>query len=146
MTTPPFLVRLMAHRALARTFKLGEEDREAYRFANEIRGLTLEGRLRAVFTHPANELGGQVRVSNGRRIVPPIVALAKALGLITGSSDYLFLWATGSAAIEFKSATGSLSPAQRDFRDWCVMHCVPFHVARNAAQALDILRGHGVLS
>lgn len=143
--TPAYLIRLMGHASLSRGFKLGPEDREAYTFANDLRAAVLEGRLRAVWTHPANELGGMVTMVRGKPRVPPLVALARALGLITGSSDYLFMWSGGSCAVEFKSATGRLSPAQRDFRDWCALVGVPFHLVRSAADGLAILREHGVL-
>lgn len=149
MPTPPFLYRLMSHTNLSRTFKLGEEDRTAYGFANTLRAATLAGSLKAVWTHPANELGGMTtkrKTPEGfRATVPPIVALAKALGLITGASDYLFLWKDGCCAIEFKSATGRLSSSQRDFRDWAAMHDVPFHLVRSEEEGLAVLRQHGVL-
>ena len=144
--TPAFLVRLMNHHSLARSVHLGPEDREAYSFANELRVATIEGRLKAVWTHPANELGGMTQKRrDGSIYVPVQIAIARALGLITGSSDYLFLWDGGSCAIEFKSAIGRLSPSQIDYRDWCELSHVPFHIARSAAEGLTILRNHGVL-
>lgn len=144
MPTPPFLVRLMDHRALSRSMRLGPEDSEAYAFAQELRVATLEGRLKAVWTHPANELAAAT-VEGGKVRVPARVALARALGLITGSSDYLFLWDGGSAAIEFKSDQGSLTPSQRDFRDWCTAKRVHFFVVRSVKQGLDLLESLGVL-
>lgn len=146
MATPPFLVRLMDHRPLSSGFKLGPEDTEAYRFAMDLRAATLAGTLKAVWLHPANELGGQTTLRKGKRVATPLAALARALGLITGASDYLFLHATGSLAIEFKSATGSLSPGQRDFRDWCEAQGVPFYTARSAALGCAILREKGLLT
>lgn len=47
------------------------------------------------------------------------MALAKAMGLIAGSGDYVFVWEGGGGWIELKTPTGSLSPIQRDFRQWC---------------------------
>lgn len=136
MSTPAFLVRLMAHASLSRSVRLGEEDRMAYAFANELRVAVLEGRLKAVFSHPANELAGRPGVAS---------AIARALGLITGATDYLFLAPTGSLALEAKSATGSLSKGQRDFRDWCAHVGVPFHVFRTVDEGLAHLRAHGIL-
>jgi|EndMetStandDraft_7_1072992.scaffolds.fasta_scaffold370686_2 hypothetical protein len=140
----PFLLRLMDHAALSAALvrSLGPEDSEAYRFANELRGLTLEGQLDAVWTHPANELAGVV-ISKGKPRASPQAALARALGLITGTSDYLFLWSTGSGAIEFKSATGRLTDGQKDFRSWCEHRGVPFALVRTVGEALDVLRGWG---
>ncbi|HWU01654.1 MAG TPA: hypothetical protein VN222_02845 [Novosphingobium sp.] len=145
---PPFLTRLMDHRALSTPaqLRLGPEDKEAYAFANELRALTLEGRLAAVWTHPANELAGMVRkAANGKVVVPPQIAVARALGLITGTSDFLFMWHDGACAIEFKSKTGTMTSGQRDFRDWCAMARVPFHLVRSVEAGLSVLRHAGVL-
>lgn len=144
---PAFLLRLMDHVALSRRMVLGPEDAEAYAFANSLRAATLEGKLAAVWTHPANELAGMVRKAPGGKItVPPQIALARALGLITGTSDFLFLWAAGACAIEFKSKTGTMTPGQRDFRDWCELMRVPFHLVRSADAGLQVLRQAGVLA
>ena len=139
MATRGYLIRLMAHKGLSRGFRLGPEDREAYLFTNGLRAATIEGRLHAVWTHPANELAWRGKVT-------PAIALARALGLITGASDYLFLAAAGALALEFKSPDGRLTPGQKDFRSWCEDQCVPFHVARSSAEGLDILRTKGLLT
>lgn len=146
MHMPPFLLRLASHVPLSLSAQrgLGEEDAMAYQFVNELRVAVLEGRLDAIFLHPANELGGMVTVTKGRARVPLKVAIAKALGLITGTADYLFLWRNGCCALEAKSQTGSLRPAQRDFRDWCASQGVPFHVFRTVDEGLQILAGYGV--
>ncbi|MBF5091934.1 hypothetical protein F1640_18435 [Novosphingobium sp. NBM11] len=145
MATPGFLIRLMQFTGLSRSIKLGPEDSEAYRFATDLRAAALEGRLLCVFIHPANELAGITRVDRqGRRRALPQAATARALGLITGASDYLFLFGDGSLVIEFKSADGRLTPAQRDFRDWCKSRDVPFHLARSRVEALDVLRDAGL--
>lgn len=135
----------MEHRALSGSVRLGPEDREAYTFANALRAATLEGRLTAVFCHVPNELAGMVQIVRGKARVPVQVAIARALGLIRGSSDYLFLWGGGSLAMEFKSSTGSLTEGQRDFRTWCEAQGVPFHVVRSTTQGLDLLRAAGRL-
>jgi len=146
MTTPAFLVRLMAHHSLSARVMLGPEDREAYSFANDLRKATLEGRLRAVWTHPANELAAAKVGKGGKVVVPVGVAIARALGLITGTSDYLFHWHSGGCAMEFKSKTGRLTQGQKDYRDWCDLARVPFHVVRSADEGMDLLRGYGVLT
>lgn len=146
MATPAFLVRLMAHASLslAAQRKLGPEDSMAYAFANELRVATLEGRLDAVFLHPANELAGMVTFTNGKPRVPVQVAVAKALGLITGASDYLFLHRAGAVVLEAKSDTGRLNAGQRDWRDWCDAQGVPFHIFRTVAEGLDLLERYGI--
>jgi hypothetical protein len=145
--TPAFLVRLMNHHSLARSVHLGPEDREAYSFANDLRVATLEGRLKAVWGHVPNELGGLVqRGRSGKIIVPVQIAIARALGLITGASDYYFCWYGGSGLIEFKSDVGRLSNSQRDFRSWAEANYVPYAVARSCDQGLSILIDWGVLN
>lgn len=141
-----FLVRLMNHASLSRSVKLGPEDSAAYEFAQDLRVATLEGRLRAVWCHVPNELGGMVKKdSRGRVSVPLPIAIARALGLIKGVSDYLFQWAGGCCVMEFKSKVGRLTDAQRDFRAWCELHHVPFYIIRSSAEGMAILREKGVL-
>lgn len=144
MATPAFLVRLMAYTRLSGGIRLSEEDRIAISFANALRAATLEGRLMAVWTHPANELAGVGRRVRG--VFQPTIqsAIARACGLITGTPDYLFLCDGGSLAIEIKTSIGSLSPAQRDFRDWCARMGVPHHVCRSVEESLDVLRKAGI--
>lgn len=145
--TPAFLVRLMNHASLSRAVKLGPEDTAAYEFAQDLRVATLEGRLSAIWTHPANELGGMVKKDKrGRVSVPLPIAIARALGLIRGVADYLFLWAGGCCAMEFKSKTGRLNDGQRDFRAWCELHQIPFFIIRSSAEGMAILRDQGVLT
>ena len=138
MTTPAHLLRLMSHKPFRG--KLGAEDAEAYAFANALREATLNGHLRAIWTHPANELafarGGKQTAQAGK---------ARALGLITGTSDYLFGWGEGSLAIEFKSDTGRLTEGQSDFSKWCLACGVPYFIVRTAVGGLTILANHGVL-
>jgi len=128
----------MLYTPLARGTRLGPEDTMCSDFATRLRVATLEGRLRAVWTHPANELAFSFRKS-------PRAAIAKALGLITGATDYLFMWGNGSAALEAKSRLGGLSSDQRDFRTWCAAHGVPHHVFRTADEGEAILQQLGVL-
>ncbi len=142
--TPGFLIRLMQHRPLADGSSLGPEDGAAYKFAQDLRVATMQQRLRAVWTHPANELASVDKTMPRRFMVR--AAIARALGLITGTSDFLFLWDAGSMAIELKSADGRLTAHQRDFRDWCALTGVPFHVVRSSAEGLALLRDAGVLA
>lgn len=139
MPTPAFLLRLMAYKRLSPRFRLGPEDRIALEFATDLRVAVLEGRLKAVWCHVPNQLAGAARAS-------PAAALARAMGLIAGASDYLFLWGAGSAALEAKSDVGRLSESQRDFEHWCAAHDVPIHIFRSADEGLSILAGLGILS
>lgn len=146
MATPAFLIRLMHHVPLAHSVKLGPEDVEAYAFANALRAAALEGRLRCVWTHPANELAGVIHKRPGGKFKIPVgTAIARALGLISGTSDYLFLAPGQSLALEFKSEKGALRPIQRDFRDWCQHVGVPYKVVRSCAAGLALLAELGML-
>lgn len=144
MATPAFLLRLMDYARLSRSIRIGPEDAEALALAADLRELTLTGRLLCIWLHPANELA-TAEVRGGKVRVPPRVALARALGLITGASDYLFLYRDGSLAIEMKSAKGSMTPGQRDFREWCVLIGVPYYVCRSRDQAIAVLDGLGLI-
>ena len=143
MTTPAFLLRLMAYKPL-KNVRLGPEDMECLAFANSLRAAVLEGRLRAIWCHVPNQLAGIPSKSGRTSLVR--AAIARALGLIQGSSDYLFLWNGGCCAMEFKSADGRLNQGQKDFKDWCALYGVPFYVVRSADAGLAILRDHGVLA
>lgn len=138
MSTPMFLVRLMSYTGLSRRLRLGPEDEMAVRFANALRGHVLDGRLRGVWTHVPNELAGASRAT-------PSAAIARAAGMIQGASDYLFCWADGSGVLEAKSATGSLSPPQKDWKAWCEAQGVRHAVFRTVEQGEDVLRTWGVL-
>ena len=139
MKAPAFLIRLMQYTSLSRRLRLGPEDFMAVQFANALRVHVLEGRLRAIWTHVPNELAGAARAT-------PAAAIARAAGLITGASDYLFLWNDGSGVLEAKSKTGSLSPSQKDWREWCQMHGIPHAVFRTVEEGEANLREWGVLT
>lgn len=139
MTTPAFLIRLMAYVRLSRSVKLGPEDSMCIDFATRLRLATIEGRLSAVWCHVPNQL------ANGHK-TGVRAAIARAMGMHVGSPDYLFLWNDGSAVLEAKSGTGSLSPGQKDFRDWAIASAVPHFVFRTADEGEEILIGLGILS
>ncbi|EHK57744.1 hypothetical protein [Allomesorhizobium alhagi] len=137
--TPAALLRLMTRPFLAPTLKLGPEDRICIEFANRLRAWTLEGRPVAVWSHIGNEIGGGTKNANIR------YAIAKALGMITGASDYVFLWPGGSAALEAKAPKGVQTAGQTDFEAWCTARGVPYRIMRSADEGEAILREMGVL-
>ena len=65
--------------------------------------------------------------------------------MVPGAADLLFLWDTGSGAIEIKTKKGTLSPDQRDFRDWCMREGVPYEVCRSGEEVEEVLRRWGRL-
>lgn len=107
-------------------------------FASDLRVATMEGRLSAVWFHPANELAGVAsKVS---------AAIARALGLHPGVADYIFIWEGGCAALEAKAPKGRQSPNQKLFQAWCAANGVPYHIFRTREEGLYLLRGFGVLT
>lgn len=119
---------------------LKPEERLAVDFADALRALTLEGRLRAVWTHPANEIAG--RRSGLSRIR---YAIAKRMGLIDGAADYLFLWSDGSGALEAKVGSNGLQPNQMDFQWWCGRNGVRHRVFTTVEEGLAALREWGAI-
>lgn len=112
------LMRLMDDGKSSRKIR-GPEDALAKGVASMLRAATLEGRLAATFTCVPHEVGAMSLKDKGFNVAKARYATAKSHGLITGSADYVFVWAGGGGWIELKAPGGSLTPAQRDFRDWC---------------------------
>lgn len=58
-------------------------------------------------------------------------AILKREGAMAGAPDLQIVGPQGAVAfIEVKAPGGSLSPAQKDFRNWCGEWSIPFCVAR----------------
>ncbi|MRX32801.1 hypothetical protein [Aminobacter sp. MDW-2] len=137
--TPAVLLRLMERPLLGKTLQLGPEDRICIEFANRLRAWTIEGRLSGVWTHIGNELAGGTKNASIR------YAIARALGLISGATDYVFLWDGGCGVIEAKAGKNDLTPRQVDFASWCAARRVPHRVMRSADEGEGILREWGAL-
>ena len=118
----------------------GPEDRLACEVADMLRVATLEGRLRATWTHIPHEVGGGNNRASAVRY-----ALAKAMGMIAGSGDYVFVWPDGGGWIELKTPVGSLNPKQRDFREWCLTSDCNHAVCRTVEDVEATLMAWGVL-
>lgn len=116
----------------------GPEDLLSIDVATMLRVATLEGRLDAVWTHIPHEVGG------GGKLAAIRMALAKAMGLIAGSGDFVFVWKGGGAFIELK-VRAALSPAQQDFGQWCGGAGVPYLVCKSVAEVEQFLISEGVL-
>lgn len=142
-TAPEWLEDLLLRGPLGRV-RLHDEDRHCIDFADRLREAALLGRLRATFTHIPHEVGGGTKNAGLR------YALAKALGLVTGSADYVFVWEGGGGWIEFKrpgapgKPVGRLTVSQRDFGRWCDSQKVNWRVAHTADEGFAILSEWGV--
>lgn len=121
---------------------LQPEEQIAAAFGATLRAGALDGRLSAVFCHVPNEIAGR-RQSRTAQIR---YTIAKAMGLIEGAPDYLFLWQGGSGALEAKTRTGRQTDGQHGFEAWCERESVPYRIFRSAEEGLEILEGWGVWS
>lgn len=66
-------------------------------------------------------------VPNGGKRDWRTAKLLKRTGVKAGTPDLIFLNVMGfTYFMENKAATGSLSKAQREFRDWCKTHNIPW--------------------
>lgn len=68
--------------------------------------------------------------------------LAKSMGVYAGFSDLMVIVAGRVLFLELKSATGSLSPAQRAFRDRVCAQGFAWALVRDIDDALQALRDH----
>ena len=125
--------------------KKGPEDLLAIDVATYLRVATLEGRLAATWTCIPHEVGAVKSNSLSFKMAQARYAKAKAMGLITGSADYVFVWDGGGGWIELKTETGTLSPAQKDFRDWANATGSNHAVCRTLDDVVSTLFSWGVL-
>ncbi len=151
MIVPAFLIRLMHRFPLSRGLRLGAEDRLAIEVADACRAWTLEGRLRAVWWHSAGEVGGAKAQAR--------MAVAKALGLIPGTPDLVFiggemLWGATDTIkgahrvllLELKSAKGRRTDNQADFAAWASSLDIAYLICRSLKDVEDALIRHGILT
>jgi hypothetical protein len=123
----------------------GEEDKLAISVATMLRAASLEGKLKATWTCIPHEVGAVPQKSAEFKKRQTRYAKAKAMGLITGSTDYVFVWAGGGGWIELKSHNGSLSIPQRHFRDWAKATGCNWAVCRSVDEVVGTLKSWGAL-
>ena len=134
-----FLYRLLVRKPLSASIKLGPEDKESVLLADRLRLWSMEGRFRGVWWHTPNEVGydtdRRARIRYARAI---------AMGCVPGTPDFVFIGCR-SLVVEMKSKLGRLSDRQEDFRDWCELSGVSYHVCTSADEVEVILRKEGLL-
>lgn len=138
------LLRLMFYHPFKGKLR-GPEDRLAIDVATMLRVATLEGRLKATWTCIPHEVGATALKSKEFNLAQARYAKAKAQGLITGSGDYVFVWNEGGGWIELKAPNGSLSPAQKDFRYWCMQSGSHYATCRTVEEVEQTLILWGAL-
>lgn len=156
MGVAAWLIRLMWRPRLSTGVKLGPEDRLAIEVADMCRAWTIEDRLRAVWWHTANEAGG----GSDKRKREIQMAKARALGMIPGTSDLVFIGTSKLVVdlsttiaqqrsivllIELKSAKGTRSANQADFAAWAAHHDITYLICRSLAEVEEALTKHGLL-
>lgn len=104
-----FLIQLLHRPPLPLRIRLEEEQKLSVEVANWLRERSLDGTLKAVWTHVANE---------GKRSMTAAQIL-KAMGLIPGASDYVFMWGDGAGVIELKAGKNKETENQLHFFSWC---------------------------
>lgn len=98
-------------------------------FADELRRLTISNRLNCCWMHVTNE---------GKRGWLTAM-ISRAMGLIPGCPDYVFLWNGGCGVIEFKTLKGVISPSQKDYKEWCDAQGIAHAYCRSVEHGLDML-------
>lgn len=120
-------------------FVVTPEQQLSVEFADELRKLVTNGRLKAVWCHVSNE---------GQRGALTALLL-KAMGLIPGSPDYWFIWQNKGCLIELKRPDQPLPKALKDnqahFQLWAESENVPFYVHNTISGAMESLRREGLL-
>lgn len=108
-STSANLVKLLSREKLSMKFRIEPEQRLSIEVADWLRGMSLTGQLKAVFFHVPNE--------SKRHIITAMIL--KAMGMLSGVSDFIFLWNDGSGVIELKVGKGKETENQLLFFDWC---------------------------
>lgn len=117
--------------------RLGAEDRLCIDFAADLRQLTLEGKLMAIWLHVPNE--GKRSLLDG--------FLCRALGRLPGAPDYLFISGhSPAAALEFKALKGRQTDTQKIFEQWCHTQGVRYAIVRSKAEAFERLKEWNILA
>lgn len=81
-------------------------------------------------------------IPNGGRRGPREAAILKAEGVSAGAPDWVLLASRGTAvglALEFKSATGRVSPAQRQWHDALQHEGWAVYIVKSAVDAWAVL-------
>jgi hypothetical protein len=101
-------------------------------------GLSVDGKLRAIWFHPANEAIQSKERGIGFNI------LLKMMGKIPGVPDLVFGWKNGIGFIELKCKS-PLTESQINFAKWCTKFEIPFIVCKSWEEVQVTLKEWGIL-
>lgn len=133
MTPQMAIANLMMRDKIPAHWRVQPEERICIEFADTMRRYVLTGLYSGLWMHLANE---------GKR--HPVTAIVmKAMGMLTGAPDYVFMWEGGNAVIEFKVGKTKQTPFQEFFQIWADDSKVTYALCRTADQAVDLLRELG---
>lgn len=113
---------------------LKEEQKMCVEFANEMRAMTLEGKLPYVWFHIPNEFLPSTRINYSFELK------LKHMGKISGVPDYCFLSPGDSFFMEFKVKGNKQTPNQKLFEEWCLMNEVGYFLCHSAKEGILIVR------
>ena len=116
------------------------EEKLTNEVVQELKALTLEGRLNCLWFHVPNE---QV-IKNKNDVVR--VRKMKCLGLIPGAPDIVFLAANQNVCLELKTATGRQSESQALFQNWSEHAHVPYYICRSVQDVKSVLKKEKILN
>lgn len=129
---------LMSRAKLNWRWTLEPEQKLSVQFADALRKAVAEGRYHGVWGHCPNE-------AKRSKIVGMIL---KAMGMLTGTPDFFFIWPGGGGVIEIKTASGTVSEYQAYWRMWCADAGVNHAICKGDdadLRALAVLREWGAL-
>lgn len=152
ISCPVWLVKLMQRSKLNMNWKITAEERECIKFADRMRSLTLDRKYQGIWFHAANE--------GKRHLITALIM--KAMGMIAGTPDFVFIGPWGNGLIEFKApelrgrspktgkdiilrAGGQQSEYQAYFQLWAAEGNVAYVVCTSVDEAIAVLREWGAI-
>lgn len=128
---------ILANVSLRGLRQLKEEELISARVRSFMIDMRLAGRYVGVFTHVPNE---------GKRSTQA-TRLLKAMGMVSGFCDWVFIGPWGNCVIELKAPkeVEKLRQTQIDFKEWCETDGVPHFVCTSVVEVEQALIKSGAL-
>lgn len=145
------ITALMTRPNIPHNIKIDPEALECIVFADRMRGHTAQGRYKGIWGHTPNE--------SKRGLIHNLVL--RAMGMIPGATDFIFMWEKGGCVIEFKTPermrwndkgkyvkayATKQSDSQKFYQQWCDFCKIPYFLCYTAQEAEEKLKGLGALS
>lgn len=112
------------------------ENRLQLEIVDRLRALSIEGKLKAVWFHPPNEMlvcSCQKASKNGWNI------LLSMMGRMPGVADLVFTSENKTLYMELKIPGGKQTDNQKTFERWCKNHSIPYVICRSWDEAKNCL-------